>query len=273
MRGYFDRMGRYGREFEDGRGMGPCEMDPRYGRRDGRDGHEGREGRHGRGWGRGRDPREALSRLAAAFAYQAIGRRGGGFWSQGGGGDWDGSDGFDGDNWRRGRKFSAEDLQLLLLSLLDEKPSHGYELIKALETRTGGFYKPSPGVVYPALTFLEDLGYATVDMEGNKKRYQLSDTGREYLNANRDRLEQMVARLQHVARKMDWMRRAMSGQPQREPEEGGWLAEYAEAHRRLKHMLMMRSGASADEQRRIAAILTRAADEIERGGTPGADAV
>jgi hypothetical protein len=76
--------------------------------------------------------------------------RGGSFWSGGGGGDWDGSDGFDGESLRRGRKFSAEDLQLLLLSLLEEKPSHGYELIKALEARTGGFYKPSPGVVYRA---------------------------------------------------------------------------------------------------------------------------
>ena len=138
------------------------------------------------------------------------------------------------------------------------------ELIKALETRTGGFYKPSPGVVYPALTFLEDVGYATVDLEGNKKRYQLSEAGRAYLDQHRARLEQMVARLQHVARKMDFMRRAMSGQPQRDVEEGGWAAELVQARGRLKQALMMRSGATADEQRRIAAILERAADEIER---------
>lgn len=194
----------------------------------------------------------------------AMGR--GGFWSGGGGGDFGGDDGFDGDNLRRGRKFSAEDLQLLLLSLLDEKPSHGYELIKALETRTGGFYKPSPGVVYPALTFLEDVGYATVDLEGNKKRYQLSEAGRAYLDQHRARLEQMVARLQHVARKMDFMRRAMSGQPQRDVDEGGWAPELVQARGRLKQILMMRSGAPADEQRRIAAILERAVDEIERGG-------
>lgn len=218
-------------------------------------GHCGHHGKHHRG-------------MRAVMAMKLIGMmggRGGGFWSQGGGGfDGDG-DGFDGENLRRGRKFSAEDLQLLLLSLLDEKPSHGYELIKALETRTGGFYKPSPGVVYPALTFLEDVGYATVDLEGNKKRYQLSEAGRAYLDQNRVRLEQMVARLQHVARKMDFMRRAMSGQPQRDVEEGGWAAELVQARGRLKQALMMRSGATADEQRRIAAILERAADEIERG--------
>ncbi len=263
----FGHMGHHfhGHPHEHGRGAGRCGQGHGQG--------HGSEPARGRSHG-GRDPREAFSRFAEAFWYQAIGRRGGGFWSQGGGGDWDGNDGgFDGDNWRRGRKFSAEDLQLLLLSLLDEKPSHGYELIKALEARTSGFYKPSPGVVYPALTFLEDLGYATVDMEGNKKRYQLSDAGRDYLNANRERLEQMVARLQHVARKMDWMRRAMSGQPQREPEQGGWVPEFVEARVRLKQVLTLRTGASPDEQRRIAAILARAADEIERDGRPEADAV
>lgn len=213
-----------------------------------------------------RDVARAFSRFSSHFWIHAIGRRGGGFWSQGGGGDWDGSDGFDGDGWRRGRKFSADDLQLLLLSLLDEKPSHGYELIKALETRTGGFYKPSPGVVYPALTFLEDLGYATVDTEGNKKRYHLSDAGRAYLAEHRERLDMMVGKLQHVARKMDWMRRAMSGTPQREPEQGGWLPEFVAARVRLKQVLAQRSEASPDEQRRIAAILARAADEIEAAG-------
>lgn len=225
-------------------------------------GHMGHGGHHGQHHGR---PHGGMRAMMAMKLMGMMGGRGGGFWSQGGGGFEGDGDGFDGDNLRRGRKFSAEDLQLLLLSLLDEKPSHGYELIKALETRTGGFYKPSPGVVYPALTFLEDVGYATVDLEGNKKRYQLSEAGRAYLDQNRARLEQMVARLQHVARKMDFMRRAMSGQPQRDVDEGGWAPELVHARGRLKQALMMRSGATADEQRRIAAILERAADEIDRG--------
>ncbi len=110
----------------------------------------------------------------------------------------DGPGSFDGEGWRRGRKFSADDLQLLLLAMLEEKPSHGYELIKAIETRTNGFYKPSPGVVYPALTYLEEVGYATVDTEGNKKRYQLSETGKAHLATNRERVEVMIAKLRHV---------------------------------------------------------------------------
>lgn len=206
-------------------------------------------------------------RLAPHLARHAIGRHGGGFW---GGGHDDGFGpgslgGFDGEGWRRGRKFSADDLQLLLLSLLEEKPSHGYELIKALETRTSGFYKPSPGVVYPALTYLEEVGYATVDTEGNKKRYQLSEAGKEHLAANRERVDVMVAKLRHVARKMEWMRRAMSGEPQPEPEQGGWLPELMQARAALKHALALRSEAGVDEQRRIAAILARATAEIEAG--------
>ncbi|NOV22352.1 PadR family transcriptional regulator [Cupriavidus necator] len=212
--------------------------------------------------------RHLLMHFAPHLLHHAMGRgHGSGVW---GGRDDDGfgpggPGGFDDEGWRRGRKFSADDLQLLLLSLLDEKPSHGYELIKALETRTNGFYKPSPGVVYPALTYLEEVGYATVDTEGNKKRYQLSETGKAHLAANRERVDVMVARLRHVARKMDWMRRAMRGEPQPEPEQGGWLPELMQARAALKQALVMRSEASADEQRRIAAILARAAAEIEAG--------
>ncbi|WP_211948462.1 PadR family transcriptional regulator [Cupriavidus yeoncheonensis] len=207
-------------------------------------------------------------RLSHHFLHHAIGRhpRGGGAW--GGQGDGEGFDGpgdFDGEGWRRGRKFSAEDLQLLLLALLEEKPSHGYELIKALETRTSGFYKPSPGMVYPALTYLEEVGYATVDTEGNKKRYHLSDAGRAYLAANKDRLDLMLGRLRHAARKMDWIRRAMAGEPQIEPEQGGWAPEFVQARMALKRALALRSDASPDEQRRIAAILAQATAEIEAG--------
>ncbi|WP_354687189.1 helix-turn-helix transcriptional regulator [Cupriavidus necator] len=210
--------------------------------------------------------RHLFMRLAPHLARHAIGRHGG-FW---GGGHDDGfgpggPGGFDGEGWRRGRKFSADDLQLLLLSLLEEKPSHGYELIKALETRTSGFYKPSPGVVYPALTYLEEVGYATVDTEGNKKRYQLSEAGKAHLAANRERVDVMVARLRHVARKMEWMRRAMSGEPQPDPEQGGWLPELMQARAALKQALALRSEANVDEQRRIAEILSRATAEIEAG--------
>ncbi len=155
--------------------------------------------------------------------------------------------------------------------MIDAQPSHGYELIKALETRSNGFYSPSPGMVYPALTYLEELGYVTVQLEGNRKRYELSEAGREYLATNRDRVELMLAKLCHIARKMDSVRRAFAGEEPADISEGGWLPELSEARRALKHALLRRDNVPAAEQRRIAAILMRAAKEIESEGKPGSD--
>jgi DNA-binding PadR family transcriptional regulator len=208
-----------------------------------------------------------------ALLWHAIGRhhdpRGGGGGGGGRGGRFGGGPGGfggDGDGFPRGRKFSSDDLQLLLLSMIDAQPSHGYELIKALETRSNGFYSPSPGMVYPALTYLEELGYVTVQLEGNRKRYELADMGRDYLAANRERVELMLAKLTHIARKMDSVRRAFAGEEPADMSEGGWLPELNEARRTLKHALLRRDNAPADEQRRIAAILMRAAREIEGAG-------
>lgn len=207
-----------------------------------------------------------LDRSALHALWHAIGRhqhhRGGpeGGRSSGGRGGFGGGDG---EGFPRGRKFSSDDLQLLLLALLDAQPSHGYELIKALETRSNGFYSPSPGMIYPALTYLEELGYVTVQLEGNRKRYELAEPGRTYLTENRERVELMLAKLTHIARKMDSVRRAFAGEEQLDPSEGGWLPELVEARRGLKHVLLRRDNVPADEQRRIAAILARATAEIE----------
>nr|WP_259295172.1 PadR family transcriptional regulator [Paraburkholderia sp. DHOC27] len=184
----------------------------------------------------------------------------------GGRGGRGGFGGGDGDGFPRGRKFTSDDLQLLLLSQLDAQPSHGYELIKALEARSNGFYSPSPGMVYPALTYLEELGYVTVQLEGNRKRYELAEPGRKHLADNRERVELMLAKLTHIARKMDSVRRAFAGEEPLDPSEGGWLPELSEARRALKLALLRRDSAPADEQRRIAAILARATAEIEGTG-------
>jgi predicted O-methyltransferase YrrM/DNA-binding PadR family transcriptional regulator len=102
----------------------------------------------------------------------------------------------------RGRKIGSDDLQLLLLLLLAERPSHGYELIKALEQRSSGFYTPSPGMVYPALTYLEELLYATVTTEGNRKLYHLAPDGLAYLQQHRATAEAVMAQLEQFGRSM-----------------------------------------------------------------------
>src|SRR5450631_2705224 len=84
-----------------------------------------------------------------------------------------------------GRKLASVDLQLLILGLLAEKPRHGYEIIKALDERSKGFYVPSPGMVYPALTYLEEIGHATVEAVGTRKLYHITASGTEHLKKNR----------------------------------------------------------------------------------------
>lgn len=83
---------------------------------------------------------------------------------------------------RAARLFEQGDLKYVILRMLEEKPRHGYEIIKELENRFGGSYAPSPGTVYPTLTMLEDLGYArVVPEEGGKKIYEITDEGRQHL--------------------------------------------------------------------------------------------
>jgi DNA-binding PadR family transcriptional regulator len=92
--------------------------------------------------------------------------------------------------------FEQGDLKYVILKLLEEKPRHGYEIIKELEDRFRGAYSPSPGTVYPTLTMLEDLGYARASQEeGGKRIYQITDEGRAYLAENKSTVEDIFERI------------------------------------------------------------------------------
>jgi DNA-binding PadR family transcriptional regulator len=170
------------------------------------------------------------------------------------------------DDFSRGRKFSSEELQILLLDLLAQEPRHGYELIKLLDTRSNGFYAPSPGMVYPALTYLEEIGYALVAAEGNRKRYALTDSGRAYVDTNRERIDLLWAKLNFFAQKMGLVRRALAEDGADEERSGKHpLRALLDARMRLKEQLILRRHASPEEQLRIAGVLERAAAEIAAG--------
>ena len=158
-----------------------------------------------------------------------------------------------------GRRLAAGDLRLVLLAFLAERASHGYELIKALEERSGGFYTPSPGMVYPALTWLEEMGYASVAAEGAKKLYSITDAGRTCLNENRQSADAMLRQLDYIGRKMGRVREIFGGFEEEEDSDAQGLGA---ARRDLRQALREKQGAAADERSRIAQILRDAAARI-----------
>jgi len=167
-----------------------------------------------------------------------------------------GGAGLGGHGFRMGRKLASGELQIVLLVLLEQQPSHGYELIKALEERSGGFYVPSPGMIYPALTWLEEVGYASVEADGAKKLYRITDSGREYLKENRDAADAMLSQLERIGSKMGRVREIFSGWDDHSADV------VREARRELRRALREKVHASGKEATRVAAILKRAAAEI-----------
>ncbi len=97
---------------------------------------------------------------------------------------------------REHRLFDHGDLRLVIMALLAETPRHGYDVIKVLEDRVGGGYSPSPGVVYPTLTLLEEIGHAGVSEERGRKLYAISPEGQAFLDANRAALDGVLARIE-----------------------------------------------------------------------------
>ena len=157
------------------------------------------------------------------------------------------------------RKLSSADLQLVLLALLAQGPAHGYELIKTLEERSGGFYSPSPGVIYPALTYLEEIGHAAVEQDGTRKRYRITPEGEAHLAAHRAAAEAILDALTRIGGRMDDVRDALAGLGD---ADGDTSDDLHRARHALKYALRHKRGCSTEEARRIVAILDRATAEI-----------
>jgi DNA-binding PadR family transcriptional regulator len=164
---------------------------------------------------------------------------------------------------RRGRVFEKGDLKYVVLDLLKDKPSHGYEVIRTLEERSRGFYSPSPGSVYPTLQLLEDLGYVVATQRDGKKVYTVTDEGQKFLEEHRRSVEDIWGRV-----------------------GGGWDPELMAELHEIRHELRdlgrlfgrkIRAGRmDRDKLRRVREVIVRAARDIEdileerddAGGTP-----
>jgi len=145
---------------------------------------------------------------------------------------------------RGGRMFGHGDLRLVLLSLIAEKPRHGYDLIRAIEEKFGGAYAPSPGAVYPTLTLLEEQDYIAAEAQsGTKKLYQITDAGRAYLEENSVALKGIQSRMELAAQAFsthstpEIVREAVRTLKQAlHMRRGPWTAEEAERVRKLIEM-------------------------------------
>jgi DNA-binding PadR family transcriptional regulator len=154
------------------------------------------------------------------------------------------------------------DLKLLALALIAEQPRHGYELIKLIEEKTSGFYSPSPGVVYPTLTFLEEAGYVTAESEGAKKRYTITEEGRAYLEENRDVADMVLERLAAIGEKLARRRRWASERDEEQRDELPKLVDAALDNLRAAAVRRLETE-DAEAETRIVEILARAAQDVK----------
>jgi DNA-binding PadR family transcriptional regulator len=171
-----------------------------------------------------------------------------------------------------GRFVGDGELRLIVLSLIAESPRHGYEIIKALEERSRGFYSPSPGVIYPTLTYLEEAGHAVSSAEGNKKTYAITDAGREFLEQNRVEADAILSRIEWIGARLAQARHFFErGEDSRDSDIPGVIPELNAARRAIKAALASKLGSPAEEQHRIAELLLKAAKEIAGNKKPGPD--
>ncbi len=150
-----------------------------------------------------------------------------------------------------GRMFGPGDLRLVLMVLLEERPRHGYDLIKAVEESFEGAYAPSPGAVYPTLSMLEDEGLlSSASDDSNKRIYSLTEAGKAWLDENRTAANGVMDRLRLAAR-------MMSGQVA--PES------VREALQTLRQAVMMKPGDwSLEEEARVVELLMNVVREVSK---------
>ena len=210
---------------------------------------------------------------------------GGRHWRRHFGGGFGGRHGMGGgDMVRAGRMLAQGDLRLIALALIAEQPRHGYEIIKLLEDKTAGWYSPSPGIVYPTLTFLEEAGYVTAQADGAKKLYSITEEGRAHLAENKDFVDAVLERMSAVGDKVTRMREhfGRGGDEERGGERGRRRRGHGRGRDRddderdgvpplvqaaidnLREVAATKLEADEDAETKIVEILSRAAQELKK---------
>jgi DNA-binding PadR family transcriptional regulator len=175
---------------------------------------------------------------------------------------------------RATKMLASGDLQLIILLLLVERPRYGYEVIKALEEQSSGIYTPSPGMVYPALTYLDEVGFATSSSQGSKRLYTLTDEGKAHVSENGEAAAEVWQHLARVGRKLAHFQRQIAEDEDvadhfaRDPHDQNrreWRemkAEFREVRDDLKTAIHEKLDSTLQEKVRILEILRRAVSDI-----------
>src|SRR3954447_24470509 len=166
-----------------------------------------------------------------------------------------------GDMMRAGRMLEQGDLRLLALALIAEQPRHGYEIIKVLEDKTEGWYAPSPGIVYPTLTYLEEASYVTAQTDGAKRLYTITGEGRAYLESNRAFVDAVLERLDAVGERMRSRRRDDDNDGRRGPRVPRLVQAALE---NLRDVTVERLKDNGDTEAKVVEVLARAAAELKK---------
>jgi DNA-binding PadR family transcriptional regulator len=146
-------------------------------------------------------------------------------------------------------RFQKGNLKYVILGLIRDKPRYGYEIIRALEERSHGFYTPSPGTVYPTLQMLEEMGYINYEQKDGKKVYSITDEGRHFLEQQGDFAEEIQNQMKH------WWN------PPDMKEMSQTMREFV----RLGHLVRRQAhNVGADKMQRIREVISSTHEEIER---------
>jgi DNA-binding PadR family transcriptional regulator len=175
---------------------------------------------------------------------------------------------------RTAKMLTSSDLQLIVLLLLSDKPRHGYEIIKAVEDHSSGIYTPSPGMVYPALTYIEEMGFAVAAAEGAKKLYSVTPDGAAHLSEHRAAADDVWSQLAIFGRKLSHFQKQFAededvadhfGRGSHHEGKNDWheiRAEFRGLRDELKAAIYEKLNSSIDEKRRVLDILRRTIVEI-----------
>ena len=166
-----------------------------------------------------------------------------------------------GDMMRAGRMLATGDLRLIALALIAEQPRHGYEIIKVLEEKTSGWYSPSPGMVYPTLTFLEEASYVTAQADGAKKLYTITDEGKSYLDDNKAFVDAVMERFSAIGERIKARREREEHEAEGEAHVPGSVRG---AFMDLREAVRDALRASPDAKGRVIDILDRAMQELKK---------